>query len=224
MTAVKFCGMTRLVDVELAVDLGARYVGCIFAGGPRHRTWEQAAALFEAIPRGAPTERVGVFDEAAAGEGRLESGAAALRLDVVQLHGHASAGDLGARRGWERSQVWAVMRCAGGRLPADAAAVWTAADALLLDAHVVGALGGTGVALPWESLSAELAILRRDLRPGRLVLAGGLTPDNVGRAIALVHPDVVDVSSGVEHRPGIKDAGRMRAFVDAVRAADGSVT
>jgi phosphoribosylanthranilate isomerase len=222
VTEIKFCGMTRAADVAAAVALGAQYVGCIFAGGPRHRTWSQAVELFAAIPERAATRRVGVFT--AGGPAPHESTAATVPLDVVQMHGDADPAALAEVRRRTGHEVWAVMRCAGGRLPPEAASAWDAADGLLLDANVPGVLGGTGVTLPWDSLSAELARLAPSGRPRRqLILAGGLTPDNVGRAIALLRPDVVDVSSGIEHAPGIKDPARMAAFVDAVRAADASV-
>jgi phosphoribosylanthranilate isomerase len=91
------------------------------------------------------------------------------------------------------------------------------ADALVLDAKVPGQLGGTGVALDWAALANDVSAWRA-AHPGvRLVLAGGLTPENVQRAIGLLGPDVVDVSSGVESAPGIKDPERLQAFVDAVR-------
>jgi len=85
-----------------------------------------------------------------------------------------------------------------------------------LDAHVPGKLGGTGVTLPWAMLIERLQPLRS--RAAKLVLAGGLRPENVASAIRVLQPDVVDVSSGVETAPGIKDHARMRAFRDAVRA------
>ena len=89
-------------------------------------------------------------------------------------------------------------------------------DATLIDAFVPGALGGTGVTLPWTQLAARLRSVRGN---SRLVLAGGLRPENVAIAIAALSPDVVDVSSGVESSPGIKDHDRMRAFRDAVTHA-----
>jgi phosphoribosylanthranilate isomerase len=105
----------------------------------------------------------------------------------------------------------------GAPLPADITDVMSAGDGVLLDAFVPGALGGSGVALPWDELSSEVAALRST---GKLViLAGGLHAENVARAIATLAPDVVDVSSGVERSPGIKDHDRMRAFRDAVAAS-----
>ena len=118
-------------------------------------------------------------------------------------------------------EVWAVVRCSPSEaLPAHAADIWTAADALVLDARVSGRLGGTGVPLDWSRLAAGVARLRHQAPGGRLVVAGGLTPENVGTAISHLQPDVVDVSSGIEYAPGKKDHARMEAFVHAVAEAD----
>jgi phosphoribosylanthranilate isomerase len=223
VTEVKFCGMTRAQDVASAAALGVHYVGCIFAGGPRHRTLAEATELFAGLSGRSAPRRVGVF---AGGHAReVAATAAALSLDVIQLHEDPGSADVGEHRGpgGVAPQVWAVVRCAGGRLPSQIEALWQVADAVLLDTHVPGTLGGTGVALPWDRLAAEVAQLPvwGGCRP-RVVLAGGLTPDNVARAILAFRPDVVDVSSGVEQAPGIKDFSRMRAFLDAVRTADRS--
>jgi len=91
-------------------------------------------------------------------------------------------------------------------------------DGVLLDAKVPGRLGGTGAALPWQELIDQIQPLREGSR-SRLILAGGLRPENVAEAIRLLRPDVVDVSSGVETEPGVKDRARMRAFRDAVNAS-----
>jgi phosphoribosylanthranilate isomerase len=113
-------------------------------------------------------------------------------------------------------EVWAVVRTADGELPESIEELGEAADALLIDANVPGQLGGSGVRVPWDRLGESLDAL--DYHP-RIVLAGGLTPDNVSEAIELVAPNVVDVSSGVESSPGIKDHARIRAFIAAVRSA-----
>lgn len=221
MTEIKLCGMTCADDVAFAAELGVRYVGCIFAEGIRLQTAAQAAALFARVGSRSSPRRVGVFGTADVA--RVGDAAIAVPLDIVQIHGYATPSALAALRASlpPSVEVWAVMRCHAGRLGSDAAAVWGEADALLLDAYVPGRLGGTGETLPWDSLAADVGALRAAMgAEARLVLAGGLTPDNVGSAIAALRPDVVDVSSGVERTPGIKDHTRMRAFVEAVRSAD----
>lgn len=210
-TEIKFCGMTRGVDAEMGAKLGAAYVGVIFAGGPRSLSVDQAATVLRRVP--ANVGRVGVFDSPDVDY--LVNVAETLTLSVVQLHGGSDEATIGRIRASFGGEIWAVLRVANGEVGADAAALFDAADAIVLDAHVRGKLGGTGVTLPWEQLVDQLGPLRG--RRARLVLAGGLKAENVGRAIELLRPDVVDVSSGVETAPGIKDHARMRAFRDAVR-------
>lgn len=209
---VKFCGLTRHEDAAFAASLGAEFLGVVFAGGPRRRTTGEARALFEAASKVGPAKRVGVFGDQAAGE--IVDAAGESGLDVVQLHG-ASSGAVVAeiRRGFD-GEVWRVVRVRGEIVAGELAAVTADVDALVVDAFVDEQLGGTGVALDWESLAAALDHAGR---PRRLVLAGGLRPANVARAITLVAPDVVDVSSGVESAPGIKDLALMRAFAEAAR-------
>lgn len=210
-TEIKFCGMTRAVDAQMGASLGAAYIGVIFAGGPRQLSAEEAADVLGALPPA--VRRVGVFDspemEAVT---RL---ARCLDLGAVQLHGGTDAASIAKLRDAFDGEIWAVVRLANGELPSSAARLFDAADAVVLDALVPGMLGGTGVALPWERLAERVEPLRE--RRARLVLAGGLRAENVREAIELLRPDVVDVSSGVETAPGIKDHARMRAFRDAVR-------
>jgi phosphoribosylanthranilate isomerase len=116
-------------------------------------------------------------------------------------------------RGATKAQIWAVMQVAGDELPAGSEDLADSADAIVLDARVAGGLGGSGVTLPWTQLSRSLDRIRGKCR---IVLAGGLKPENVATAIGAIQPDIVDVSSGVESAPGIKDHSRMRAFRDAV--------
>jgi phosphoribosylanthranilate isomerase len=113
------------------------------------------------------------------------------------------------------AELWAVVRTPDGALPDGVDELFDAADAILIDSMVSGQLGGSGTRVPWDRLGESLDAL--DYHP-RIVLAGGLTAENVDEAIDLVAPNVVDVSSGVEASPGIKDQARMRAFVNAVRA------
>jgi phosphoribosylanthranilate isomerase len=212
---IKFCGMTRAEDVEAAVALGARYVGVIFAGGPRTVTIERARQLMERVPGG--VGRVGVFawDAGAIAPGDV---AREIGLDVVQLHGDPDSEAVARARQTFSGAVWAAVRVRGHSLPGLAADLFQTADAVVLDAYSATSLGGTGVALPWNELADAVATVRR---PGRLVLAGGLRPATVSAAVRALRPDVVDVSSGVESAPGIKDHGKLRAFRDAVRGEGG---
>ena len=214
MAEIKFCGMTRREDVAAAKELGADYVGVIFAGGPRHQTIESAAALLRDAD---PIRRVAVI----AGQTPAEIAALVSRLGLfaVQLHADPTPQRIRDVTSSTEAEVWAVMRIENGKLPDNAPEIASLADAVVLDAKVAGGLGGTGVTLPWVELSNQLDSLRET----KVVLAGGLRAENVGEAIATIGPDVVDVSSGVESAPGIKDHSRMRAFRDAVRKAEMSI-
>lgn len=212
MIEIKFCGMMRPEDALNAARLDAAYVGVIFADSPRRLTDDRAREVFAVLPPA--VKRVGVF-------GREDADAIAARaervgLQVVQLHGDPDAQSIAAVRSRWSGEVWAVHRVSGSAIGAGVADLLATADALVLDARVDGKLGGTGVTLPWGELRARLPV-----RAGaaRLVLAGGLTPENVAQAVEAFEPDIVDVSSGVESAPGVKDHGRMRAFRDAVHWA-----
>jgi phosphoribosylanthranilate isomerase len=207
---VKFCGLTRAADAAEAARLGAAYLGVILAGGPRLVTPAHARVVLDGAA-GTAARRVGVFGHVTADE--VLAVADEARLDVVQLHGDPAPEHVEALRGRFAGEVWPVLRLGGTELPAVAADLWAVAGTLVLDSHVAGALGGTGTALPWEQLRDSIAVRRGG---GRLVLAGGLGPANVAAAIGALGPDVVDVSSGVELAPGIKDAAAMAAFAYAV--------
>lgn len=211
MAEIKFCGLTRAEDAALACELGAGYLGVIFAGGPRLVSIEQARKVLAGGATAA--RRVGVFGRAAPDEiARAVEGA---RLHVVQLHGDPTAEDIASVRVATGAEVWAVARV-GETLPPVIEELFEEADAVLLDAMVEGRLGGTGRAFEWTRVAPELRTRRR----GRaLVLAGGLRPENVADALVALEPDVVDVSSGVESAPGVKDHARMRAFAAAVSGA-----
>ena len=211
MAEMKFCGLTRPEDAAVAGTLGARYLGVIFAGGPRLLDASRAGEVLDGSPTSAL--RVGVFGRTAPAElGRI---ARAARLDVVQLHGDPTVADVSAARAETGAEIWAVVRVTDA-LPVGSDELLHAADALLIDAKVSGALGGTGVRVDWNAIQGEVAARRGRQR---IVLAGGLAPDNVQEAIRALRPDVVDVSSGVESAPGIKDHARMRAFAAAVADA-----
>lgn len=208
---IKFCGMMLPEDAEFASSLGARYVGVVFAESPRQVSDERARVVFGKVPLG--VSRVGVFGDTKPEQ--IASRAESLGLDVVQLHGDPKPRTIARLRKRWHGRVWAVQRIADS-LPDSARDLFDAADGVLLDARVPDQLGGTGVPLPWESLRERVDLFRPPR--AKLILAGGLTPENVGRAIDALDPDVVDVSSGVELMVGVKDHDRMRSFRDAVLA------
>ena len=207
---IKFCGLTRPRDAAVAASLGAAYVGVIFAESPRRLDAAAARAVLD-VARG-PAQTAGVFGAEPAEW--IAAVAGEVRLDVVQLHGDPTPTVVDDVRRRFAGEVWAVVRIAGSDVPPGVSTLMEVADAVVLDAKVAGQLGGTGTRFDWDRIAATLD--RRRAR-ARLVLAGGLNPTNVAEAIRVVAPDVVDVSSGVESAPGIKDHARMRAFSDAVR-------
>lgn len=208
---VKICGLTRRSDAELAASSGARYGGAIFAtGGKRSVTPTTVAEIFV----GLSLVRVGVFvDEDPI---RLAEAAKTAGLDVIQLHGSESGLEASAIRSMGEWAVWKAIRV---REPSQlAAAVDEYAgrvDGLLLDGWSPDAPGGTGTRFDWDALAAERETLPGELK---LIIAGGLSPNNVARAIELLRPDVVDVSSGVELSPGVKDPAAIPAFIAAALA------
>jgi phosphoribosylanthranilate isomerase len=204
--------MTRAEDVAYAAELGATYVGVIFAGGPRHQTIESAKRVLANAP--ATVRRVGVVADQPLQE--IVALVRELSLDVIQLHADPDARRVRDVHDATGVDTWAVLRVEGSTVPPSLGEIARVATAIVLDARVAGGLGGSGVTLPWTELAEGLSPWRDDIH---LVLAGGLRPENVSDAIAALEPDVVDVSSGVESAPGIKDHGRMRAFRDAVQRA-----
>ena len=203
--AVKICGITNADDARMAVSAGADAIGFVFwPKSPRAVDAATARSIAATLPPF--VLRVGVFVDATPEE--MKRVADEVGLDIVQMHGSETP-EAVARA--PRRAVKAI-RVGPGFQPRDALRYDGSAVALLLDTRVDGdAPGGTGRTFDWS--------LVRPVREGTsfLVLAGGLTPENVGEAIATVRPDAVDVSSGVESAPGKKDAARVRAFVDAVR-------
>ncbi|MFL5584975.1 MAG: phosphoribosylanthranilate isomerase [Gemmatimonadaceae bacterium] len=208
LAKVKFCGMTRREDAALAAEIGASYIGVVFADGPRKVSPVEGGDILDAA--GKRVKRVGVFGTNDADA--IAGAATAARLDIVQLHADASAADVKKLRSRFRGQVWAAIRIAGTHIPSSAEALFDTADAVVLDARTEKGLGGTGEALPWSDLAVDLA---RDRGSAAVVLAGGLKPGNVVSAIRTLAPDVVDVSSGIESAPGIKDPWLMREFYAA---------
>jgi phosphoribosylanthranilate isomerase len=207
---LKFCGLTRSADVAVALALGARHVGVIRARSPRQVSLPQAAMLLRAAGGGGRGVLVlgETSIEAAAEEARV-SGAG-----VVQLHADPTPQDVSALRARFDGEVWAAVRVAGGRVPDGMAGLFEVAHAVVLDAKAGPQLGGTGVVFDWRAVAAPVEAARRG--GARLVLAGGIRPENVASAARTLAPDEIDVSSGVERAPGIKDHERMRALTQAL--------
>ena len=207
MTArVKICGLTRPEDAATAAAAGVSFLGVVFAGGPRRVSFVRAAEIV-AASRGVPV--LGVFGDRSVEE--IVRGAREAGLAGAQLHGPHGPADA-ARLAEAGLIVWRVLRIAR---PEDLELLPETslhAEAVLIEPRVPGAQGGTGV-----PLDLDLAVeARRRIPDSRMALAGGLTPETVGRAVALVRPDVVDVSSGVESLPGIKDHDKIARFLEAV--------
>ena len=209
MTAkIKICGLMRSQDVECAVSAGASYLGVVFAEGPRAVTSNRAREVVT-VAAGVPV--VGVFADHSVEE--ILQIADQTQLRTVQLHGRY-AEPAAQRLRSEGLKVWRVVRIA---VPSDLDLLidaMPASDAVLVEPRVAHARGGAGV--PLDLAVAQEA--RARLAGHRMVLAGGLTPETVGEAVSLVRPEVVDVSSGVERQPGIKDFTKIARFVEAVFA------
>ena len=200
---IKFCGITREQDAELAVSLGAWAVGLImWPNSPRAVPLDRAAVLAASLKR--RIEVVGVFVNPTLDE--LSSVADAVELTMIQLHGQEGPSfciEAARRTGCK------VIKAARVHSRADIQALAAYhTDFHLLDSYKPGVPGGTGETFTWELVGHH--------RKVPLILSGGLTPENVGEAITMVRPFAVDVSSGVESAPGYKDPERMRAFAQAV--------
>ena len=197
---VKICGITRLQDAELAADLGASAIGFVFwPTSPRHISAESARAIAATMP--ANLLKVGVFVDQPVDEvaGVMDK----VGLDVAQLHGHESpeyCQTLG------RTVIKAVGMTDNGSVNI---ADFAPEIVLLVDAHDPARFGGTGKTVNWDS-AREIAATRRT------ILAGGLNAANVKLAVRTVRPYGIDVSSGVESAPGVKDPNRLRTFFEAL--------
>jgi phosphoribosylanthranilate isomerase len=196
---IKVCGLTRPADAAMVEAAGVDAVGVIFAPGSRRRV-DLAQAAEVLAPLGPFVARVGVF--VAPSPAEVDRAIARLRLQAVQLHGAWDPEVADVVRGRA-----ALVRAVAWRpdLDVDEVAGW-AVDAVLID----GPQPGSGAPFAWSE-AAALARLPRWL------LAGGLDPANVAEAIVRLRPDAVDVASGVESAPGVKDPGKVAAFVAAVR-------
>ncbi|MBK4991285.1 phosphoribosylanthranilate isomerase [Pseudomonas sp. S36] len=200
----KICGITRIEDALAAAEAGADAIGFVFyAKSPRAVDVRQARAIIAELPPFVTT--VGLFVNASRCE--LSEILEVVPLDLLQFHGDESPQDCA---GHNRPWIKALRVRPGDDLQA-ACQHYAAAQGILLDTYVPGIPGGTGEAFDWSLVPAGLN------KP--IILAGGLSPENVGQAIAQVRPYAVDVSGGVEQAKGIKDASKIEAFVRAVKQA-----
>lgn len=204
MTRVKMCGITRPQDGLAAAAAGADAIGMVFYGkSPRNVTLDQATAIVRALPPFVSSVALFVNPTPAEVDAVLQK----VRPDVLQFHGEETP---------EFCRSFGVPYLKAARVRPDSdllqfAASYADAQGFLLDAWSEAGHGGTGERFDWNLIPANLA------KP--LILAGGLTPENVRLAIATVHPWAVDVSSGIEQSKGIKDAARIAAFMKEVENA-----
>nr|WP_225776903.1 phosphoribosylanthranilate isomerase [Pseudomonas sp. Marseille-Q3773] len=200
----KICGITRIEDALAAAEAGADAIGLVFyTRSPRAVDVRQARAIIAALPPFVTT--VGLFVNATRCE--LNEILEAVPLDLLQFHGDETPQDC---EGYQRPWIKALRVRPGDDLEA-ACQQYAGARGILLDTYVPGVPGGTGEAFDWSLVPARLS------KP--VILAGGLSADNVGQAIAQVRPYAVDVSGGVEQAKGIKDAAKIEAFLQAVKQA-----
>lgn len=210
MTRVKICGITRHEDARLAVELGASALGFNFyEPSPRYIEPEAAREIIGQMPPLAAA--VGVFADETYG-GRVAEIAREACVSILQLHGPRFPKDADALRGYR------IIRAIPVGQDFDPSMLQTLPpDSYLLDAFDPVRIGGTGRTIDWS-------LVRYASDQGKsILLAGGLTPENVAEAVRIVRPFGVDVAGGVEHAPGIKDARKLRAFFAAVAEADNSM-
>lgn len=197
-TRVKFCGITRVEDAVLAASLGVDAIGLVFVpGSPRSVDTTAAAGICRALPPLVGT--VGLFMDAP--EEFVRSVAAEVPLNWLQFHGSETPEYC---RSFGRPWIKALPMASPGNVQYHD---WSDAPALLLDAHAAGGMGGAGEIFDWETAV---------LPASSWILAGGLKPENIGRALDILAPSAVDVSSGIESAPGIKDAALMRRFMERI--------
>ncbi len=200
---IKICGLTRAEDVQAAVKAGADAIGFVFTASPRCISIDKAIELSDYVPGG--VLRVGLFLNQHRSE--IERVTGSVALDILQFHGSETEQECSCfKLPWLKA-----VAMENAESVKQAEQDFPGAAGLLLDSHAKGKRGGSGKSFDW-SLSRTVE------KP--VWLAGGLNADNVIRAIQTVRPYAVDVSSGVESEPGIKDPARLKAFVKAVRQAE----
>jgi phosphoribosylanthranilate isomerase len=204
MTKIKICGIKTVEDARAALDAGADLLGFNFyPKSPRYLEVGTCRDLMSVMRKYGHITYVGVFVNASTEEVRATMETCGLNL--AQLHGDETSEMVQSLYGKAFKAFRGIPQNINGFAREEA-------PALLVDASVKGAYGGTGITADWRS-AAELA------KHYPLLLAGGLTPENVAEAVRQVRPWGVDVASGVEAAPGVKDAGKLKAFVKAVRSA-----
>jgi|SRR5271166_1169690 len=207
MVRVKICGITKLEDAKLAVELGAHAIGLNFyTQSPRSLSPAAAAELVDRLPAFVAT--VGVFVNWEAEP--LVALCRAIHLSAAQLHGDESPAVVEAVAA--QIQIIKAVRLGHGT-PPPAYAKFRSVAGFLIDSAQQGQYGGTGATANWH-------LARIAAQSHRVILAGGLSPENVGEAIRVVRPFAVDVTSGVESRPGRKDPAKLRAFFAEVARAN----
>jgi phosphoribosylanthranilate isomerase len=203
-TRVKICGITRVEDAVSAVNTGADAIGLVFyTQSPRYVTVEQAQKIVAAIPPFVSV--VGLFVNASKSE--IEAVLSKVRLDILQFHGDESVADCEQIK----MPYYKAIRVKADTNLLQYAVEFSSSKALLLDAHSDVAFGGTGQTFDWNLIPKNLT------KP--IILAGGLTAENVSLAIKQVRPYAVDVSGGVEITKGIKDVAKIAAFMQGVSNA-----
>lgn len=204
-TRIKICGITSVEDALAAARLGADAIGLVFyPPSPRYVEVEQAAEIAAALPPFVTT--VALFVNA--DEQTIADVVSRVRIDLIQFHGNECKDYCGLH---QRPYIKAVRMSDDVDLDKQLND-FSQARGLLLDTYKAGVPGGTGEQFNWDRVPAHVA--------DKIILAGGLTPENVKDAVAQVHPYAVDVSGGVESAPGKKDTEKMARFIEAVRSQE----
>ena len=209
---VKICGLTSVEAIEAAAEAGATYAGFVFfEASPRNVVPREAPALVKHVPKG--MKRVGVFVEPS--DSLLERAIVAGRLDIIQLHGDERPERLKSLKARHKVEIWKAIPVSTASDLERAKRYRDDANLILFDARTPKASrlpGGMGIAFDWK-------LLNKFNHKAPWGLSGGLNADNVAEALAITGTTMLDVSSGVESEPGIKDPAKISAFMEAVKAA-----
>lgn len=211
-TEIKICGLSTPEAIDAAVDAGATHIGLVhYEPSPRHVSLEDAARLRRRVPEGTKLVLLTVKMQ----PGELETAYRAVMPDVIQFHGSETPEWMEMVRNILKVETWRAIGLREKATLERAQRFVGKVDRMLFDAPAKALPGGNGVTFQWDLLDGYE-------HPMPWALAGGLNPDNVAEAIARTGAPLVDASSGLETAPGVKDIALIRAFCEAVRAADGS--